>query len=174
VNFLAGAYLDGTFRVNSSGVINATLGGLECMTAAPGSNNSLAASTAFVATSFAPLNAPALTGVPTAPTAASATSTTQIATTAFVNPAFSATTNGYVKLACGIIIQWGEGAFSSSGTTITFVGTGGCIAFPTGVFTAIASPYGGAGNVSVTSVSTTQLTIVNSSNGDVTWFAIGY
>lgn len=40
-------------------------------------------------TSRAPLNSPALTGTPTAPTASSGTSTTQIATTAFVQNALS-------------------------------------------------------------------------------------
>lgn len=53
-------------------------------TAVPGTNTTQLATTAFVATSFAPLASPALTGVPTAPTAATATNTTQIATTAFV------------------------------------------------------------------------------------------
>ena len=38
---------------------------------------------------FAPLNSPAITGVPTAPTAASGTNTTQLATTAFVQSALS-------------------------------------------------------------------------------------
>lgn len=40
--------------------------------------------------SYAPLASPALTGTPTAPTAADGTNTTQIATTAFVNNAFKA------------------------------------------------------------------------------------
>lgn len=39
---------------------------------------------AFVSASYAPLASPALTGTPTAPTAASGTNTTQVATTAFV------------------------------------------------------------------------------------------
>lgn len=77
------------------------------VTAAPGTNNTQIATTAFVATSFAPINSPtftgtvtipsgasiadyatllspALTGTPTAPTAVVGTNTTQIATTAFV------------------------------------------------------------------------------------------
>ena len=45
----------------------------------------------------APLNSPNLTGVPTAPTAASGTSTTQIATTAFVSNALSNVAGGSVQ-----------------------------------------------------------------------------
>lgn len=46
--------------------------------------------------SFAPLASPALTGTPTAPTAASGTNTTQIATTAFVTSAISSLGNALV------------------------------------------------------------------------------
>lgn len=69
---------------------------------------------------------PALTGTPTAPTAAAGTATTQIATTAFVMNAINAITsqgkivaynlaqNGYVKWDIGLILQWG--AYSVSNT----------------------------------------------------------
>jgi hypothetical protein len=43
-----------------------------------------------ITTTYAPLASPALTGTPTAPTAAAGTNTTQIATTAFVTSAVSA------------------------------------------------------------------------------------
>jgi uncharacterized protein (DUF4213/DUF364 family) len=66
-------------------------------TAAPTTNTTQAASTAFVEARSAtveasvalkaPLSSPALTGVPTAPTAAAATNTTQVATTAFATVA---------------------------------------------------------------------------------------
>tara|TARA_Y100001963_G_scaffold136745_1_gene199702 strand:- start:236 stop:1150 length:915 start_codon:yes stop_codon:yes gene_type:complete len=70
-----------------------------------GDNSTKAATTAFVATSFAPLASPTLTGTPAAPTAAANTNTTQIATTAFVMtelgdyatlaaPAFTGTATG--------------------------------------------------------------------------------
>ncbi|MDR9052047.1 hypothetical protein FEP39_03607 [Burkholderia multivorans] len=50
-------------------------------TASAGTNSTQLATTAFVATSYAPLASPALTGTPTAPTAAATTGTgTQIAT----------------------------------------------------------------------------------------------
>jgi hypothetical protein len=53
-------------------------------TAAPGTNTTQIASTAYVQTSFAPLASPAFSGAPTVPTAASGTNTTQIASTAYV------------------------------------------------------------------------------------------
>jgi len=53
-------------------------------TATSGTNTTQVATTAFVATSFATLASPALTGTPTAPTAVADTNTTQIATTAYV------------------------------------------------------------------------------------------
>lgn len=64
-------------------------------TATAGDNSTKAASTAFVATSFAPLASPVLTGVPQAPTAVAGTNTDQIATTAFVtNQVLTATLPG--------------------------------------------------------------------------------
>lgn len=67
---------------------------------------------------FAKLASPAFSGTPTAPTAASTTNNTQIATTAFVKSlvgaannggiiAASLAQNGYVKFANGLILQWG-------------------------------------------------------------------
>lgn len=66
----------------------------------------------------APLDSPALTGTPTAPTAARGTATTQVATTAFVADAVTLAalannftqllgTRGYITLPGGLIVQWG-------------------------------------------------------------------
>ena len=52
-------------------------------------NTGLTKLIALINEKFAPLNSPAITGVPTAPTAASGTNTTQLATTAFVQSALS-------------------------------------------------------------------------------------
>lgn len=66
-------------------------------TAAAGTNNTQIATTAFVASSFAPLASPALTGLPTAPTQALGDNSTKLATTAFLqstlaqSPAFGGT-----------------------------------------------------------------------------------
>ena len=75
------------------------------------------------------INSPALTGTPTAPTAAQGTNNTQIATTAFVMAAvnaissqgkivsYSLAQNGYVKWDIGFILQWGK---STDPNTVTF------------------------------------------------------
>ena len=63
-------------------------------TAPAGTSTTQAASTAFVASSYAPLASPALTGTPTAPTAAAGTNTTQLANTAFVQAALAAMGGG--------------------------------------------------------------------------------
>ena len=70
-------------------------------TAAPGTNTTQIATTAFVmgagVGNFAPLNSPAFTGVPTAPTAAVGTNTPQLATTAFVQNAINAVNAGVIS-----------------------------------------------------------------------------
>ena len=63
-------------------------------------------------TTYAPLASPALTGTPTAPTAADGTNTTQIATTAFVQSAFKANDAMIFK-----------GSIGSSGATVTSLPT---------------------------------------------------
>ncbi len=60
-----------------------------------------AAKLAGLPASAAPLNSPALTGVPTAPTATAATNTTQIATTAFVAAAVALVNAAVATLASG-------------------------------------------------------------------------
>lgn len=74
----------------------------------------------------------ALTGTPTAPTAASGTSTTQVASTAFANPSASLTMPGRFKLPSGHIVQYGL-ANPAGGT----------------VAVALPVPYSGAGNYAV-------------------------
>ena len=75
----------------------------------------------------APLASPGLTGVPTAPTAALGTDTTQIATTAFVQDAVdgaggssSLNQNGFKVFADGFILQWGFYNGGSATPTIVF------------------------------------------------------
>ena len=58
----------------------------------------------------------ALTGVPTAPTAAIGSSSSQVATTEFANPGQSTSTNGYVTLPGGVILQWGYAQTGASGS----------------------------------------------------------
>jgi hypothetical protein len=80
----AGMILDGTIAdadINASaGIAQSKISGLTTDL-----SNKLASTTA--ASTYAPLASPALTGVPTAPTAAANTNSTQVATTAFVGTA---------------------------------------------------------------------------------------
>ena len=81
---------------------------------------------------------PTFTGVPAAPTAANATNTTQLATTAFAYAAASkASPAGYAKMANGVIIQWGTytPGGADSNTAVTFP-----IAFPTICTMAMGQP----------------------------------
>jgi hypothetical protein len=64
--------------------------GTIAVTQTAGNNSTAVATTAFVVASFAPLASPTLTGTPLAPTATTGTSTTQLATTAFVGNSFAA------------------------------------------------------------------------------------
>src|SRR5580700_311238 len=68
-----------TFTITNS----LTLAGTDGSTLNIGTGGTLG-SNAFTSTAYAPLASPALTGIPTAPTAAANTNTTQLATTAFV------------------------------------------------------------------------------------------
>lgn len=54
------------------------------------------------------IQSPALSGIPTAPTAAPGTSTSQIATTAFVNQGALPSGTGYQVLPSGIVLEWGS------------------------------------------------------------------
>lgn len=71
----------------------------------------------------------ALAGSPTTTTQNPGDSSTKIATTAFANPAFTASANGFQKLPSGLIIQWGLG--------VTVTGAGDLVAFPTPFMSAV-------------------------------------
>lgn len=92
----------------------------------------------------ADLASPALTGTPTAPTAAGGTNTTQIATTAFVQQELSGIadtttfgTEGSVEFANGLILKWGLYGAGSANPTINFAD-----AFPNSCFNVTATPVG--------------------------------
>lgn len=125
----------------------------------------------------------ALTGVPTAPTAASGTNTTQIATTAFAdtaatnaaaaaaNPGASIGSPGYQAFLSGLILQWGS--FTSNGGTeaVSFPQL-----FPNNCFnvqlTAGVAGYT-AGATSKSRSGFSALTSQIGSGVNVDWFAIG-
>jgi len=87
-------------------------------------NKSVSTATQTALDAKAPLASPALTGVPTAPTAASGTNTTQLATTAFV----TAATGSFLPLAGGTMTGSIQGATlnlnNNAGTNTTTIGGG--------------------------------------------------
>ena len=80
----AAAAIDWTKIALSSTVSATELGYLDGVTSAIQTQLDAKLATATASSTYAPLASPALTGVPTAPTAAANTNTTQIATTAYV------------------------------------------------------------------------------------------
>lgn len=140
-------------------------------TTASAARTALGAAASGANTDITSLSAPAL-GAATAATAAVGTRTTQVATTAFVNPAQSLAVSGYVKLAGGLIIQWGQASASVAGVTVTFP-----LAFPTNC-QSVTNSFSNQTNppcAEVASLGTTGFTaIVSSGSPSMYWMAIGY
>lgn len=77
-------------KIAPSSTVNATeLGYLDGVTSAIQTQIDSKLATATASSTYAPLASPALTGVPTAPTATAGTNTTQVATTAYVGTAIN-------------------------------------------------------------------------------------
>jgi len=121
----------------------------------------------------APLSSPAFTGTPTTPTPTSGDNSNKIATTESMLggntvPTKKLSPNGYVKMANGLILQWGS---HPTTTTFTFP-----LAFPTACLQVIATadyadPWGSS---LVKSQSKTSFTIVRARANGTIWLAIGY
>jgi len=101
-------------------------------TISPTSNDTTLATTAFVQTAvsgisgYAPLNSPAFTGVPTAPTPSVSDNSTTIPTTAFVVSAIASALAPFVPISGQISIPYGFSSLSASGyITFAFGGTVG-------------------------------------------------
>lgn len=168
---LGGVKPDGTTIANASGAISVAYG-TAANTAAQGNDSRItgALSAATAASTYAPLASPGLTGTPTAPTAAAGTSTTQVATTAFVagalyrdvqtftsagtgtwtKPAFC----GYTGITCishGLLIGGGPGggggAMEPSGTVASGGAAGGGAAC--NEWTALTSGYSSSVTVTI-------------------------
>jgi hypothetical protein len=77
------------------------------------------------------LTSPAITGTPTAPTAAVGTNTTQLATTAFAYGSVLFSGAGYARLPNGLIVQWGTAVGNNN--LVIFLP----ITFPTAAFPSI-------------------------------------
>lgn len=85
----------------------------------------------------------------------------------------SLSTNGYVKLPGGIIIQWGQYNLIASGTYVNFP-----TAFPTACasFVAMSNAAGtpSLNNVLVSQFTSTQFALWATASGNTSWIAIGY
>jgi hypothetical protein len=98
-------------------------------------------------------------------------SSTGLQTSSFTGSNQSLSANGYQKIPGGLIIQWGSGIASSSGSTFTFP-----IAFPTAcrsinVTDGTTSSFSG---VSVGSLTTTTFFATSTDSQLVYWIAVGY
>lgn len=135
-------------------------------------NDTRIATTAFVQgqiAGLAPLNSPGFTGVPTAPTAAAGTSTSQLATTAFVNRGASIGTNGYRKNPDGTIEQWGFANPAGGGITVSFP-----TSFPSACLSLVAiSVAGGAVQTWLGANPGASSFNLHNSGGTSFWKAIG-
>ena len=108
----------------------AALDTLNELAAAINDNDSYASTITTALADKAPLASPALTGTPTAPTADTATNTTQIATTAFVKA------QGYLKSYTDTVTRLGTGTGDLRSGDILLKGGGATsIAFASGTFT---------------------------------------
>lgn len=147
--YTSGAGFTCNTNINAStlgGQIFAAPGPIGSSVASTGSFTTLAASGTVSGAGFttllspyAKLASPALTGTPTAPTAAGSTNTSQIATTAMVQAAISAgATNGRLI---------GVQVFTSSGTYTPTTGTNS-------VVVEVQAPGGGTGGVAATAAGT--------------------
>ena len=117
-------------------------------------------------TSRAPLNSPALTGTPTAPTAAGGTNTQQLATTAFVAAAVSAGTAGVASF------NGRTGTVTLQASDVTGVG-GALLASP--VFTGVPAGPTPSNGTNTTQLATCQYVLATrldqfvAPNVDVSW-----
>lgn len=127
-------------------------------TAAPGTNTTQIATTAFIVTSFAPLNSPALTGTPTAPTATPGTNSTQVATTAFVATSFA-------PLASPALTGTPTAPTAATGASTTQIATTAFVA-ATAFSAALPGQTGNANKVVTTDGSTASWTALKTISGE--------
>lgn len=148
-------------------------------TAAPGTNTTQVASTAFVVAADAlkaPLASPALTGVPTAPTAAVGTNTTQLATMAALQARILGTVSQSGGVPTGAIVEtgtngngtyikWADGTMicRNTGTSQAATTGGGSIFYSAGINFTFPATFIASPNVSPS---------VSASSGFFCWGAV--
>jgi hypothetical protein len=125
---------------------------------------------------------PALTGVPTVPTAGAGTNTTQAASTAFVQSAVggsaSFTSNAlWAVLPGGLVVQAGVATSVGGNGSVSFGVTSGTRAFPNKLIAAIPiNVAGGAVQTWLGSVGAQAFTFSTTNSGTASnyWIAVGY
>jgi hypothetical protein len=132
-------------KIAPSSTVSATeLGYLDGVTSAIQTQLDAKLATATASSTYAPLASPALTGVPTAPTATAGTNTTQVATTAYVGTAISnlvagapATLDTLDEIAAAIADtgNFSDTVVLKSGSTMT-----GALAMGTNKITGVGDP----------------------------------
>jgi hypothetical protein len=132
-------------KIAPSSTVSATeLGYLDGVTSAIQTQLDAKLATATASSTYAPLASPALTGVPTAPTATAGTNTTQVATTAYVGTAISnlvagapATLDTLDEIAAAIADtgNFSDTVVLKSGSTMT-----GALAMGTNKITGLGTP----------------------------------
>ena len=130
----------------------------------------------------APLNSPALTGNPTAPTQTAGNDSTLVATTAFVSESSGSVvasdlvgTDGHIEYASGLIMQWGYKADTGTAMRVPYNTT-----FSTRVFSiqmSMVRDLSNNQNMTVATDYATDLTgfdmLWDSFADGIMWFAIG-
>lgn len=97
-------------------------------------------------------------------------STTNVATTAFANPASSIGANGYTKLPNGVIIEWGSDSSTTNPRNISFP-----LTFPNAVFSVVATSNNSNASIqAITAQSVSQFTVNQGNAGSgINWMAVG-
>ena len=172
VGISAPAFLTvGSSPLTSNGTISLTYSGTALPVANGGTGSTTSTGTGSTVRNVGPtISNPTLTGSVSVPTQGAGDSSSNVASTAFVNPGSFHGGIGYEKLASGLILEWGIASVTSGGspTVVTFP-----LAFPNNTLQVMMTPqYNGV--APAYGVGTWTTTSFNAyGNANYTWFAIG-
>lgn len=116
----------------------------------------------------------ALTGTPTAPTAAPNTSTPQVASTAFANPGSSLANPGSFRLPSGHLVCYGTANPNGGGVTVTLPGGLSYTSAGTYVVGAISVASSAVQTWVASGTQTANSFSLHNSGGTAFWFTIGF